>query len=596
MSAWVLVAALAAAPLQSRPEFEAPESFQRQAAELHADLALLERFHPVESAAVRQRLKSRLEEARRDLASTALQRALRGDLAVDRALLLAQIDERLTRLEWREQDAAAAAPLLAWLAPVVALEEHDRTGGRFAGAFGPEAIAASLAGSAKAADAVDLAAEQGPVAATRSHPDALRHARDRAREAQGWLGEWARRTLPTDPLLDFWCRQPAEAAGAAYERLAGRIDARLEELKKTAEGNPFAIGRDRYAALLGFERIALTPEEMLAFGEQQLAALQAEMSAETAKWLAQPGFALPADLPAELAAQAGGAGAWRLGVELAKRDVVPVGGQRDFVQQVADEAIAFVRAKRLYELPPLAVACWRLKLSDLETQKTLAFGYYGGEYMGVGAPLPAMEHQRKVEALRSNARPTTRTVVPHELIPGHHLQGFYAERRPERAQWHSPFLVEGWAVHGEWLMDQHGFFRDPRERLGHLFWRLLRASRIVVSTRFHLREWTPAQMVDSMVEQVGLERSAAQAEVDRYMTYSPLYQCAYLYGAWQIRQLREECRVQWEAQARDGGAAPTGAAGFTDERFNRELVEQGSIPLAFARMALLEQEEVRAWK
>ena len=203
----------------------------------------------------------------------------------------------------------------------------------------------------------------------------------------------------------------------------------------------------------------------------------------------------------------------------------------------------------------------------------------------------AMEHQRKVEALRSNARPTTRTVVPHELIPGHHLQGFHVERRPERAAWHSPFFVEGWAVHGEWLMDRHGFFRDPRERIGHLFWRLLRAARIVVSTRFHLREWTPAQMVDFMVEQAGLERSAAQAEVDRYMTYSPLYQCAYLYGAWQIRQLREECRARWDAAA-GIGSGPV----YDDVRFHRRLVEQGSIPIAFARMALLDEREVRPWK
>jgi hypothetical protein len=565
--------------------------------DFEADLELLRRFHPIETGAVRSRMRAFLEEARLAEAASADGATADGDRRVDRALRLARIDEQLARLAWSDADGAAAGSMLGWLSPIAALEAHDRGGGAFLEAgdpvagFGPERIAASLAGAARDVDRIDLAAEQGPVGAVRSNQDALRHARDRAREAQRWLGEWARRTLPTDPALEFWCRQPADAAVGACERLAGRIDARLEELKRTAEGNPFAIGRDRYAALLAFERIALSPEEMLAFGERQLAELQAEMSAETAKWRSQPGFALPADLPPEIATEASGAAAWRLGLELAKRDVVPVGGQRDFVQQVAEEAIAFVRERRLFEVPALADECWRLKLSDLETQKTLAYGYYGGEYMGVGAPLPAMEHQRKVEALRSNARPTTRTVVPHELIPGHHLQGFHAERRPARAQWHSPFFIEGWAVHGEWLMDQHGFFRDPRERIGHLFWRLLRAARIVVSTRFHLREWAPARMVDFMVEQAGLERSAAQAEVDRYMTYSPLYQCAYLYGAWQIRQLREECRARWDAQAQGRGAP-----GFDDLRFHRRLVEQGSIPIAFARMALLDEREVRAWR
>jgi len=588
MTAALLLAAAFAAP-QWGPELWMPERFSRIASEVQVDLALIERFHPIETTAARSMLREYLEEVRHAIDTRNTQRALAGDLLVDHALLLAQVDERLARLAWREEDGVAAAPLLAgWFDRIAALEEQHRHGAP----FDAEAIGAALTDAAKALDALRAAPAEGePPAAWRSQPDALRFARDRARESRRWLAEWTRRTAPTDPQVAFWCAQPAKAADAALDAFGDWIGKQLEELKKTSTGNPFAIGRDRYAAELAFEQIALTPEEMLAWGEQQLAALQAEMTAETAKWLATPGFALPADLPPALAELAARGPDWRVGLELAKRDVVPVGEQRLFVQSVAEEAIAFVREQKLFPLPALATECWRLEMSDLETQKTLAFGYYGGEFMGVGAPLPEMDHARKQEALRSNARPTTRTVVPHELIPGHHLQGFYADRAPTRAQWHSPFLVEGWAVHGEWLMDQHGFFRDPRERIGHLFWRLLRAARIVVSTRFHLREWTPAQMVDSMVESAGLERSAAQAEVDRYMTYSPLYQCAYLFGARQIGELREECRAKWDAAAK-AGKGPA----FDDEFFHRKLAEQGSIPLAFARMALLEEREVRAWK
>jgi len=578
-TAALLLAAAFAAPQADAGALHGPTAFDAIARDFDVDAELLRRFHPIEGAASRNRERAHLEQVRR--AVDAVKASLADDRVVDQALLLARIDERLTRLAWREQDAIAAAPLLAgWFDPIAALEETHRAGKP----FDAERIGADLAAAAKALDALRAEPKEGePPSAWRSQPDALRHARDRARESRRWLADWIRRVAPSDPLVAFWCAQPAKALDAALDASGDWIAKQLEELKKTASGNPFAIGRDRYAAELAFERIALTPEEMLAFGEQQLAALQAEMTAETAKWLKAPGFALPADLPSALAELAARGPDWRVGLELSKRDTVPVGEQRLFVQSVAEEAVAFVRAKRLFPLPELATECWRLEMSDLETQKTLAFGYYGGEFMGVGAPLPEMEHQRKLEALRSNARPTTRTVVPHELIPGHHLQGFYADRAPTRAAWHSPFLVEGWAVHGEWLMDQHGFFRDPRERIGHLFWRLLRAARIVVSTRFHLREWTPAQMVDFMVEHAGLERSAAQAEVDRYMTYSPLYQCAYLFGARQVGELREECRAKWVER-------------FSDELFHRRLAEQGSIPLAFARMALLGEREVRAWK
>jgi uncharacterized protein (DUF885 family) len=266
---------------------------------------------------------------------------------------------------------------------------------------------------------------------------------------------------------------------------------------------------------------------------------------------------------------------WQAGLELEKADQVAVGEQKLFVYDVACEAVRFCREQRLFPVPPLADACWRLQLSDLDTQKSYAYGFYGGNFMGVASPLAEMDSVRKLECLRSNARPTTRTVVPHELIPGHHLQGWFARRSaPWRDRFGSPFYGEGWAVHCERTFDEHGFFATPVARIGHLFWRLLRAARIVVSTKYHLNEMSAPQMVDFMVENAGLERSAAQAEVDRYMTYSPLYQCAYLYGCEQIRDLREECRKAW-------------GAGFSELRFNTELLEQGSIPLRFAREALL---------
>ncbi|MBL8840634.1 MAG: DUF885 family protein [Planctomycetes bacterium] len=557
MSALLLAAALLV-PRAATGDRSLAAELQRFA----RDGELIESFHRIETAAVRERRRAFLAEHEARFAALD-PRQLDRDGEVNRALLLARLAEEQARLGWRGQDAAAAAPLVPFLDAVAWLEGVDRSGAP----FDAEAIAASLAAATRACDAV----RDTPPEATapwRRDPGALDFARDATRAARRFLARWSERNGAAEPLLAFWVTEPAGALLAALDAHAKWLDEQHAALKDEPGVHPLAIGRERYAAELAFEQIALSPEEMLAFGEAQLAALQAEMSAETAKWLAAPGFEWPHDL------QDSAARDWRLGLELAKRDTVPVGAQRLFVQQVAEEAIAFCEAQQLVPIDPLARECWRLELSDVAIQKTLAYGFYGENFMGVGAPLPAMDHQRKQEALRSNARPTTRTVVPHELIPGHHLQGFHAQRRPERALWHSPFFVEGWAVHCEKAMDQRGFFRDPRERIGHLFWRLLRAARIVVSTRFHLREWTPAQMVDFMVANAGLERSAAQAEVDRYMTYSPLYQCAYLYGDHLIGQLQEECRRAWGAD-------------YSDLRFHGELLAQGSIPIAFARRALL---------
>jgi hypothetical protein len=539
-----------------------PERVRDILVRFDADWELVTGFEPIEGTGSRERRLALLRSTK--AAADGIDGSqLPLDARVDLRLLQAELVELETRVGWEEEDGRAAAPLLPFLAPIARLERSDRAGEPWE----PERIGRALDEAATATRALQ-SAPSAEAAAALKIPAAVRTAIARARECHAFLDGWRKRDLPADPSLDFWVRTPSEQALAALAELQGWLNGTvLEELKKSPEGSPFAIGRDRYAQELAFESIALTPEQMLAFGEEQLASLQAEMTKETQALVASDGFGLDEELrdrPVD----------WKLGLELAKHDTVPIGGHRLFVQSVAEDSIRFAREQQLFPIPELCEACWRLRLSDSDTQKTYAYGFYGQNFMGVSAPTPDMEEQRKLECLKSNARPFSRTVVPHELIPGHHLQGFYARRRPERRRFHSPFFVEGWAVHTEMTFDEHGFFEGPRARLGHLFWRLLRAARIVVSTRYHTRAMTQPQMVDFMVENAGLERSAAQAEVDRYMTYSPLYQCAYLYGATQIRALREECKAAWGAQ-------------FSELRFNTELVEQGSIPIAFAREALL---------
>src|SRR3546814_2779781 len=59
--------------------------------------------------------------------------------------------------------------------------------------------------------------------------------------------------------------------------------------------------------------------------------------------------------------------------------------------------------------------------------------FLGGEDVWVASPTAEMAHERKLMTLRGNNRYFSRAVVHHELIPGHHLQYFYAQRyNPER--------------------------------------------------------------------------------------------------------------------------------------------------------------------
>src|SRR5262249_27380613 len=136
-----------------------------------------------------------------------------------------------------------------------------------------------------------------------------------------------------------------------------------------------------------------------------------------------------------------------------------------------------------------------------------------------------------------------RATVFHELIPGHHLQGYMTQRyRTYRAPFGTPFWLEGWAVYWEMLLWDLGFPKSPENRIGMLFWRMHRCARVSFSLRFHLEEMTPQECIDYLVDRVGHERENATAEVRRSFngSYGPLYQCGYLIGALQFRGLHRE--------------------------------------------------------
>ena len=147
-------------------------------------------------------------------------------------------------------------------------------------------------------------------------------------------------------------------------------------------------------------------------------------------------------------------------------------------------------------------------------------------------------------SMRGNNVHFSRATVHHELIPGHHLQGFMTERyNPQREAFETPFWIEGWALYWEMLLWDLGFPRRPEDRIGMLFWRMHRAARIIFSLSFHLGRWTPAA-----VHRLpgGPRRPRARptptAEVRRSFNgdYPPLYQVAYMIGGLQFRALHHE--------------------------------------------------------
>lgn len=214
-----------------------------------------------------------------------------------------------------------------------------------------------------------------------------------------------------------------------------------------------------------------------------------------------------------------------------------------------------------------------MEMMTPEAQKTNPF-FLGGEVILVSSPTDGMSEDEKLQALRANNAPMSRATVQHELIPGHHLQGFLADRNnTQRSIFETPFYGEGWSLWWELHLWDLGFHATPDQRMGALFWRMHRAARIIFSLKFHLGDWTAQQCIDFLVDKVGHERASATGEVRRSFNgnYSPLYQAGYLLGGMQLRALYAEL--------------VTGKK-MTERQFHDAVLATGPMPIAMVRVIL----------
>jgi uncharacterized protein (DUF885 family) len=165
-----------------------------------------------------------------------------------------------------------------------------------------------------------------------------------------------------------------------------------------------------------------------------------------------------------------------------------------------------------------------------------------GIFLVTPVPPDAPEEVRR-EKLRGHNWAKIPVTALHEAYPGHHLQLCYANRvgkLPRKlAGFLSSLFVEGWAFYCEELMEELGFIGEPIQRLGRLNDQLWRAARIILDVALHCRGMSVEEGVEFLVEEAGLERTNALAEVRRY-TASPTQPMSYLVGKLEILKLIDE--------------------------------------------------------
>lgn len=354
-------------------------------------------------------------------------------------------------------------------------------------------------------------------------------------------------------------------AGVVVAPLPGIAGARPGETDDII-GSP--IGREGLMNELAYEMIPYTPEELIAIAEKEFIWCENEMK--------------------RAAREMGFGDDWKKALEKVKTMHVLPGKQPEVIRDLAIEAVKFLDDHDLITIPPLARETWRMEMMSPERQLVNPF-FTGGEVISVSYPTSSMSFEQKMMSMRGNNIPMSRATVFHELIPGHHLQGFMAARyKPYRGVvGGTPFFGEGWALYWELLLWDMKFQKTPEDRVGALFWRMHRCARIIFSLSFHMGKMTPDECINLLVDRVGHERENATGEVRRSFAgaYGPLYQAAYLLGGMQLYALHKELV--------DSGK-------MTNRQFHDAVLREHRIPIEMIRASLTKQRLTRdygsSWK
>ncbi len=533
--------------------------------QFNADQRSLLRTYRIPTANSRQ---ERMTQFYKD-SLAALQRldfdGLHQDGKVDYVVFQHYLNHQLHGIVLQNQQYAEMEPLLPFAKTIAQLEDTRR---RMETPKG-EQCAATLAAMVKEiaqlrkAEEAGLADDDKAKAVSPSAVQPLRAKRTVARRAarttnslRKALQEWYQNYSGYDPSFTWWVGEPYKEADKALEGYETFLTEKLVGIKAddktTIIGDP--VGREALMDELSYAMIPYTPEELIAIGKKEMEWCTKEML--------------------KASNEMGYGDDWHKALEHVKEMHVEPGEQPELIRKLALEAIEYVEKHDLVTVPPLAEEDWRMEMMSPERQLVNPF-FTGGEVISVSYPTDTMTFEQRMMSMRGNNIPFARATVFHELIPGHHLQGYMAQRyRSYRQIFETAFWGEGNALYWEMLFWDMGFARTPEEKVGMLFWRMHRCARIIFSLSFHLGLMTPEQCVDYLVKNVGHELDNATAEVRRSFdgSYGPLYQAAYMLGALQFRALRNET---------------VSAGRMSNREYHDAILMNNAIPVELLRAKLL---------
>jgi uncharacterized protein (DUF885 family) len=217
-------------------------------------------------------------------------------------------------------------------------------------------------------------------------------------------------------------------------------------------------------------------------------------------------------------------------------------------------------------------------------------------FFSITPPDDAWPPERVESMLREHNRRQLTLLTIHEAVPGHYLQGVYANRvnSPVRSVFGDGVFAEGWAVYVTHVMLDIGFdAEDPALWLMHWKYYLRAVVNAIIDVRIHVHAMTRDEAVSLMVDGGFQEESEARSKYDR-ARLSSTQLSTYFIGSRRMWAIEAEARRRAaEAAGADpstlpsprivGGYGPT--PGFDYRAHLEAAIAQGGLPVPLLRRA-----------
>ncbi len=351
--------------------------------------------------------------------------------------------------------------------------------------------------------------------------------------------------LETDPLLRPFRKLPDGIPADQQAALRARATAVVRDRIRPAQRDFAAFMEREYApaarkglgvrtapggeafyrfAVKDFTTTGLSPDEVYALGEKEVARIRAQMLVT----MKEAGF--DGELPAFIA--------------MLRKDPRFYATSRQDLLEKASEI-----AKRIDDqLPGWYGTLPRLTYGVRPVPPEIEAAYTTGRYFQ-GSPEQGVAGGYMVNTFALDQRPLYElpALTAHEAVPGHHLQIALAQELKDvpmfRREGGVTAFVEGWGLYSEKVAGEMGIYRDAYERFGQLSYEMWRACRLVADTGLHWKGWTRQQAEACFLENTALAPLNITVEVDRYISW-PGQALGYKIGELKFLELRARAKAK----------------------------------------------------